>query len=59
MGIPDLRGRGFMSNYHMTFCVFKQQYVKFHENILILRVDFDKHILSEFSIQNQSESESE
>ena len=52
---PNLRGKGVISLYHnfMNSHLFKQQYAKLHEKILILEFDFDQYFLSECSIQNQ------
>ena len=44
---PNLRGKGVISLYHMNSYLFKQQYAKLHEKILILEVDFDQYFLSE------------
>ena len=49
----NLWGKGVISFYHMNSHLFKQQYAKFHEIILILGVDFDQYFRSEYSIQNQ------
>ena len=51
---PNIRGKGVISLYHMNSYLFKQQYAKLHENILILEIDFDQYFLSECSIQNQN-----
>ena len=40
---PNLRGKGVISLYHMHSYLFKQQYVKLQEKILILEVDFDQY----------------
>ena len=37
----------------MNSDLFKQQYAKFHEIILILGVDYDQYFRSEYSIQTQ------
>ena len=50
---PNIRGKGVISLYNMNSYLFKQQYAKLHENILILEVDFDQYFLYECSIQNQ------
>ena len=50
---PNLQGKGVNSFYHINSYLFKQQYAKFHENILILGVDFEQYFRSEYSIQNQ------
>ena len=48
---PYLRGKGVISFYHMNSYLFKQQYEKFHEKILILGVDFGQYFRPEYSIQ--------
>ena len=40
---PNLRGKGVISLYNMNSYLFKQQYAKLHEKILILEVDFDQY----------------
>ena len=50
---PNLWGKGVFSFYHMNSHLFKKQYAKFLEIILILGVDFDQYFRSEYSIQNQ------
>ena len=43
---PNLRGKGVTSLYHMNLYLFKQQYAKLHEKILILEVDFDQYFFN-------------
>ena len=50
---PNLWGKGVISFYHMNSLLFKKQYAKFLEIILILGVDFDQYFRSEYSIKNQ------
>ena len=40
---PNLQGKGVISFYHINSYLFKQQYAKFHEKMLILGVDFDQY----------------
>ena len=47
---PNPRGQGVISLYHMNSYLFKQQYAKLYEKILILEVDFDQYFLSECSV---------
>ena len=48
---PNFRGKGVISLYHMNSYLFKQQYAKLHEKILILVVDFDQYFYLSTSVQ--------
>ena len=54
---PNLWGKGVISFYHMNLHLFKQQYAKFHEIILILGADFDQYFRSsiQYKINTQIE----
>ena len=47
------QGCNFFLPYELDSYLFKKQYAKFHENKLILGVDFDQYFRSEYSIQNK------